>query len=207
MRITCAQCLRPEPLCLCALIPRLSSRWQVLILRHRSERHHALNTARLASLGLSSCYLWDGEAFERLPALLAEPGWQNWLLFPAVGALPVEQGVPQSPDVAQRLIVLDGTWRKAKRLLHCNPCLQALPSLSFVAPPPSRYRLRKVPQANALSTLEAIVYSLEQLEGGSYQALLPAFERLIEQQIDAMGAERYQRDFAARNAHLQADKH
>lgn len=204
MRINCAQCLRPEAQCLCAYLPRLESRWQVLILRHSSEAKHALNTARLAVLGLKQCRLMDGEVFAQLPALLAEPGWQNWLLFPDASAQLVEQGVASEAGQQQRLIVLDGSWRKAKRLLHCNPCLAALPRLSFATPPPSRYRLRKVPAAEALSTIEAITYALEQLEGHSFQQLLAPFEALIEQQISAMGSERYQADFAARNAHLDA---
>ena len=60
---------------------------------------------------------------------------------------------------------------------------------------PSRYRLRKAPQAGALSTIEAIVSALETLEApAQFAALLRPFEALIEGQIAAMGEQTYQRN-------------
>ena len=53
-RSQCPRCLRPESHCLCALIPQLDSRTRVLLLQHPSEVNHALNTARLAALGLTT---------------------------------------------------------------------------------------------------------------------------------------------------------
>ena len=82
-RAQCARCLRPETHCLCALIPQLDSRTRVLILQHPSEVNHALNTARLAALGLNNAELIVGEVFDDLPALLNPPGYQARLLFPA----------------------------------------------------------------------------------------------------------------------------
>jgi DTW domain-containing protein YfiP len=160
----------------------------VLILQHPSETEHALNTARLAHLGLPNSRLIIGERFEPAP-------WQaspllNCVLFPGEGATPL---VPGGPPV--QLIVLDGTWRKARKLLHVNPELAALPRVSLPAPPPSRYRLRKAPAEGALSTIEAIVQALEILEPpASFQPLLAPFEALIEGQIKAMGQEVYGRN-------------
>ena len=69
-RARCERCLRPESHCLCALIPQLDSRTRVLLLQHPSEVNHALNTARLAALGLTNAELRVGEVFEDLPQLL-----------------------------------------------------------------------------------------------------------------------------------------
>ena len=44
------------------------------------------------------------------------------------------------------LIVPDGTWRKARKLLYLNPLLDALPRVTLGQVPPSRYRLRKAPE-------------------------------------------------------------
>ena len=82
-RIQCLRCLRPLTHCLCALIPNLDSRTRVLLLQHPSEVNHALNTARLAALGLNNAELVVGEVFEDLPALLNQPGYRARLLFPA----------------------------------------------------------------------------------------------------------------------------
>ena len=73
-RIHCERCLRPQSHCLCALIPRLDSRTRVLLLQHPSEVNHALNTARLAALGLRNAELRVGEVFEDLEQWLTQPG-------------------------------------------------------------------------------------------------------------------------------------
>jgi len=125
-RPQCPRCLRPATHCLCALIPSLDSRTRVLLLQHPSEVNHALNTARLAALGLNNAQLIVGEVFDDLPALLNPPGYQVRLLFPADDAQPLQAYVPG--DQPLLLVVPDGTWRKARKLLHLNPLLAALPA-------------------------------------------------------------------------------
>ena len=194
-RLVCPACHRPLTLCLCALVPRLGSRTRVLILQHPSEVRHALNTARLAALGLLNAELRVGEVFEDLPALLNQPGYRACLLFPGEGALALPQFAEQAAGQPTLLVVPDGTWRKARKLLHCNPLLAALPRVSLEPGLQSRYRLRKAPQAGALSTIEAIVSALETLEApAQFAALLRPFEALIEGQIAAMGEQTYQRN-------------
>ncbi|MGZ0786961.1 tRNA-uridine aminocarboxypropyltransferase [Pseudomonas saponiphila] len=196
-RARCERCLRPEGHCLCPLIPRLPSRTRVLLLQHPSEVNHALNTARLAALGLSNAELVVGEVFEALPALLAQPGYRACLLFPADDAQPLQAYA--ETDEPLLLVVPDGTWRKARKLLHLNPLLAALPRVTLAAATPSRYRLRKAPGPGALSTLEAIVQALQVLEAPtSFEPLLRPFEALIEGQIAAMGEDTYQRNHSAK---------
>jgi DTW domain-containing protein len=96
------------------------------------------------------------------------------------------------------LVVPDGTWRKARKLLYLNPLLAALPRVALPEGLTSRYRLRKAPMPGALSTLEAIVTALNGLEpSGSFDLLLKPFEALIEGQISAMGADTFARNHAA----------
>lgn len=194
-RARCQRCLRPDNHCLCALIPALDSRTRVLILQHPGEVNHALNTARLAVLGLNNAELVVGEVFDDLATLLDVPGYQARLLFPGEGA---EALSAQAGEVKPLLLVIpDGTWRKARKLLHLNPRLAALPRVTLDNPPPSRYRLRKVPGAEALSTLEAITHALHTLEPDrSFEALLRPFDALIEGQIAAMGEETFRRNHA-----------
>lgn len=185
-RPQCPRCLRPTTHCLCALIPSLDSRTRVLLLQHPSEVNHALNTARLAALGLLNAQLVVGEVFEDLPALLNPPGYQARLLFPAEDAQPLQAYSPS--DLPLLLVVPDGTWRKARKLLHLNPLLAALPRVTLAAGAVSRYRLRKAPGPGALSTVEAIVQALQVLEAPtSFEPLLNPFDALIEGQIAAMG--------------------
>lgn len=192
-RIHCARCLRPQSHCLCALIPCLDSRTQVVLLQHPSEVNHALNTARLAALGLRNAELRVGEVFEDLAQWLQVPGYRSALLFPGEGAQALQgYAVDERP---WRLVVPDGTWRKARKLLHLNPLLTALPRVTLEAVQPSRYRLRKAPEAGALSTIEAVVQALNVLEAPVvFDTLLRPFDALIEGQIAAMGQQTYERN-------------
>ena len=193
-RPRCERCQRPLDHCLCPLIPALDSRTRVVLLQHRSESTHALNTARLAALGLTNAELRVGEVFEGLDALLATPGYRPARLFPGDQAR-VLAPYDQAHDEPLLLIVPDGTWRKARKLLYLNPLLEALPRVTLGAVAPSRYRLRKAPEAGALSTIEAVVGALNALEQpASFDALLAPFEALIEGQIKAMGVETFQRN-------------
>ena len=188
-RPQCPRCQRPSSHCLCPLIPSLTSTTQVLILQHPSETAHALNTARLAALGLHNAELVVGEHVS-LPADERD----NYLLFPGADAVPLESLA--SCDAPLRLIVPDGTWKKASKMLHLNPALATLPRVSLPPGLVSRYRLRKAPAPGALSTLEAIVTALNKLEGeGRFDLLLRPFEALIEAQIAAMGPETYLRNY------------
>ncbi|MGC6371418.1 tRNA-uridine aminocarboxypropyltransferase [Pseudomonas sp. K2I15] len=192
-RPQCPRCLRPTTHCLCTLIPSLDSRTRVLLLQHPSEVNHALNTARLAALGLVNAQLIVGEVFEDLQTLLSPPGYQARLLFPAEDAQPLQAYMPS--DEPLLLVVPDGTWRKARKLLHLNPLLAALPRVTLVEGAVSRYRLRKAPGPGALSTVEAIAQALQVLEAPtSFEPLLKPFEALIEGQIAAMGDEVFQRN-------------
>ncbi|MFJ4604918.1 tRNA-uridine aminocarboxypropyltransferase [Pseudomonas atacamensis] len=196
-RAQCPRCLRPQTHCLCPFIPHLNSRTRVLVLQHPSEVSHALNTARLAALGLSNAELIVGEVFEDLPKLLNRPGYQARLLFPAEDAQPLQAYAPN--DQPMLLVVPDGTWRKARKMLHLNPLLAALPRVTLAEGGVSRYRLRKAPGPGALSTIEAIVQALETLEAPTtFAPLLKPFEALIEGQIAAMGEEVFQRNHGDR---------
>lgn len=185
-RPQCSRCHRPLTHCLCALIPNLDSRTRVLLLQHPSEVSHALNTARLAALGLNNAQLVVGEVFEDLAALLNVPGYQARLLFPADDAQALQAYAPN--DQPLLLVVPDGTWRKARKMLHLNPLLAALPRVTLAEGATSRYRLRKAPAPGALSTVEAIALALQVLEApASFELLLKPFDALIEGQIAAMG--------------------
>ena len=192
-RLVCPACHRPLALCLCALVPRLDSRTRVLILQHPSEVRHALNTARLAALGLLNAELRVGEVFEDLEQWLTQPGYRTGLLFPGEGAQALQAYA--GDERPWLLVVPDGTWRKARKLLHLNPLLAALPRVTLAQGGVSRYRLRKAPGEGALSTIEAVTQALNVLEAPAlFDALLRPFDALIEGQIAAMGQQTYERN-------------
>jgi DTW domain-containing protein YfiP len=174
------------------LIPRLPSRTRVLILQHPDEVGHALNTARVAALGLENAELLVGERFADLQL---DSAYRACLLFPGEAAQPLPLAPLPNDERPLLLVVPDGTWRKARKLLHLNPCLAELPRVCLPSGLNSRYRLRKAPAEGALATIEAIVAALELQEAPQrFDELLRPFEALIEGQIAAMGADTYQRN-------------
>ena len=109
-RARCERCARPLNHCLCHLIPRLSSRTRVLILQHPDEVGHALNTARLAALGLDNAELRVGERFADLPLDPAYP--RERLAFMIQDArlgvlLTEERLLGVLPDTAVQVVLLD----------------------------------------------------------------------------------------------------
>ena len=200
-RPACAICLRPQIACICQWIRPVAHQVEVLILQHPLEVAHAKGSARLLQLSLPHSRLVTGEVFGDLQALLTTPLPQALasrprhaiLLYPdtpQAGAL----GMPVAPvlDPALllepeqlRLIVLDGTWRKSRKMLYRNPLLQHLPRLSLHDLPASRYLIRTAPRPDQLSTLEATCAALAQLEGSGekFQPLLTAFDGFVAQQL------------------------
>ena len=181
----CAACLRAQSACICRWVRPLASRAGRLILQHPLEVRNAKNSARLLHLCLPGSRLEVGEAFPDLHALLHADGRVPVLLYPATGepAPALDVGLMAQPD-RLRLVVLDATWRKSRKMLYVNPELQRLPRLALHDVPASAYRIRKAHAAHQLSTLEAAALALAQLEGDAapYRPLLQAFDGFVQQQ-------------------------
>ena len=78
-----------------------------------------------------------------------------------------------------RLVLIDGTWRKAKKIWMSNPWLQQL-RVCHIDAVSSRYRIRRGSVPGGLATIEAAASALEQLGEVKTEALLNAFEALQE---------------------------
>ncbi|PLC48987.1 DTW domain-containing protein [Pollutimonas subterranea] len=194
-RPRCERCLRPASHCLCAHVRTVANRTHVLLLQHPSEYRHALNTGRLAALGLQRSQVLVGEHFPDLDAIVAEYH-SVFLLFPGDGAVAPQPLVDHTDPNMALLIVPDGTWRKARKILYANPILATLPRLSLENGPPSSYRLRQTREPAAVSTIEAVVRTLARLEPDQdFSSVLTPFNVLIEQQIQAMGMDVYGRNY------------
>ncbi len=195
-RPVCASCQRPQSHCICRWIRPLENQVELLLLQHPLEQHQAKGTAGLLLLSLSRHHCLVGEQFD--PALLAQAlakpdsSFVNLLLYPDdAGVLPkAKAALALAADALARperlrLVVLDATWRKSRKMLHLNPLLQALPRLALQQPPASRYTIRRAQKTHQLSTLEATVLALQQLEGAareaSYAPLLTAFDGFVVQ--------------------------
>jgi DTW domain-containing protein YfiP len=183
-RSRCYRCLRPTDSCYCADLPSVPTRTRVVILQHPHERTHPFGTARLARLCLPSASVhvpWAGftgtlEERVDVPADAA-------VLYPHPDA-PLLDELPAA-ERPSTLIAIDGTWAHAKRLYKENGWLAAHRHVRLDPAAPSRYRIRKEPRPDYVSTLEAIIEALRILEPDTpnLDAPLLAFDRMIDQQI------------------------
>lgn len=195
----CSKCGKPNKACICPWIQSLSSNVELIILQHPHEMDKPLGTARILSLSLANSQVLVGEDFsqsDELNALLAEPNVQHYVLFPndssqsaaALKTCPHEEKV--------RVILLDGTWRKAYKMWQLSNNLHELPSLHLPDDLVGNYRIRKAPNENSLSTVEAGYHILSVLESQSdFTPLLTAFEHMVEFQISHMPKGVYERNY------------
>jgi DTW domain-containing protein YfiP len=182
-RAVCVRCTRPSIACFCAKLRPVESRTRVCILRHPRERKVAVGTALMAHLSLPNSELHHGVEFDghpRVRELAAAEG--TALLFPGEGATAPETLAGAPP---RTLIVVDGTWSQARKLIHRNPFLRALPRIGFTPRRPSNYRIRRQPSSECVSTIEALAHVLSLLEGapGRFDPLLDAFDGMVDVQL------------------------
>jgi DTW domain-containing protein YfiP len=171
--------------CLCGHVVEIATRTLVLILQHPRESTVPVGTARLAELGLVNLERHVGIEFAHsLPvrAALGNPLAPPILLFPGGNAQDLTRAPPAGP---RTLVVIDGSWSEASKMLRRNPELGRLPRYALGPGQPSRYRIRREPREDCLSTVEAIARALSLLEGDDQvaEALLGPFEALVEQQL------------------------
>jgi hypothetical protein len=93
--------------------------------------------------------------------------------------------IPEHERPSQ-LVVIDGTWPQAKALVRDLPQLRNLPHYQLLPTEPGNYRIRLEPDDISLSTLEAVVQALRELEPGlaDLDRLMSAFETMVQRQLD-----------------------
>jgi DTW domain-containing protein YfiP len=156
----------------------------VVLLQHPREARLAICSAWLTRLALENAELHRGVVFEEHPRVrevVATPGAA--LLFPGEDAVPADEVAAPPP----LLVVIDGTWLQAERMLRDNPSLAALQRIGLVHDQESGYAgLRREPAAGHLSTIEAVALALGALERdpARFAPMGEAFRRAVQLQLD-----------------------
>lgn len=184
MRVTCNRCLRPEGFCVCRDVVPVRSRTRVVLLQHPREARLAICSAWLTRISLVNAELHRGVRFEaeaRVREIVATPGAA--LLYPGAEAAPVGARAGDPPPF---LVVVDGTWVQAEKMLAANPAIAALPRLGIAEEGASGYgALRREPAPHCLSTIDAVAFALGALERdpARFEPMRAAFRDLVERQL------------------------
>lgn len=191
----CYRCDKPRRTCVCDSLTELANRVGVHVLQHHRERRHPIGTARLLRLGLKNVevHVLRAQGTSAVSPEIPLPAGAG-LLYPSADAIDI--GLLPPEDRPTDIVVIDGTWSHAHRIYRDNPWIQALPHVKITPAEESRYRIRKEPRSECLSTLEAVVTALRVAEPElrGTEMLLSAFDRMIDAQIAAReGARRHDR--------------
>lgn len=164
----CEVCRRPTVVCVCDRIVSYPTERRVLILQHPQEQDALLGSAQIALASLPKAQLVIGLSWRNLAHALGEEDVdpRKWaVLFPDREAegnqVMTRKGTPLDAKSLEGIIVLDGTWSKAKSLWWRNPWLNKLNRMSLTPTQPSIYgRLRAEPRREYVSTLESVAAAL-----------------------------------------------
>ncbi|MFG6179302.1 tRNA-uridine aminocarboxypropyltransferase [Halomonas sp. THAF12] len=168
----CEGCNLPALNCLCPYRVTADSRTRVWLLTHPLEHYKPTNTGRLIRdvLPTTEVFTWYRTAPDpRLLALLEDERYAPFVIFPddqedyahrVVGMECV--AARQQAGRVPVFLILDGTWRQARRIFRRSPYLANLPVLPLSTDRLTRYRLRKPASSEHLCTAEVAVELLRQ---------------------------------------------
>ncbi len=198
MRALCLKCLRADSICQCAQIVPFQTEQEWLILMHPREFRKAIGTGRMTIQTITPSTLLVGSSFDEdvaLLALLHQPDRFPVLVYPGPQATWLSTTTNHwMPPAGKKLlfVLLDGTWPCAKSLLRKSPLtLGKLPQIAFRPRTPSQYLIRRQPEEECLSTLEAVHELIDLCDqsgiapappGRAHDRMLNLFKEMVQRQ-------------------------
>ncbi len=163
----CPGCRLVPSHCICALHPEVTTPVGMCLLMADIEPLKPSNTGWLIADVVPDTFAFGWARTEVDPALLAllaDPQWQAFVVFPGEFVAP-ERVVGDLPDLptGQRplFILLDATWPEARKMFRKSPYLNRLPVLSLAPEQVSRYQLRRSKRDDHFCTSEVASLCLE----------------------------------------------
>lgn len=156
---------------MCDKIVRYPTQRRVLILQHPQEQDAVLGSAQILVASLPNAKLVVGLSWRNFAHALGEEDVdpRRWaVLFPEresegekTEGGDKDKGKVVVPSELEGIVVLDGTWSKAKTLWWRNPWITKLQRLTLKPAQPSIYgSLRAEPRREYVSTLESVAAAL-----------------------------------------------
>ena len=183
----CAGCRLAVSHCLCDLRPILAVRSGVCLVMADIEALKPSNTGWLVADLVSDTFAFGWTRTEVDPALLAllvDPQWQPYLVFPGEFVAPerVVTAVQTSGKTLVKrplFVLLDATWPEARKMFRKSPYLDELPVLSLQGERLSNYKLRRSQRDAHFCTSEVVAMCLalagEELAAQTLEAYLDVF--------------------------------
>lgn len=191
-RPTCYSCIRPTTHCICKQVEPFTAHTNFLVLQHPNEWRKYYSTAKLVRQSIHNSSILRGVIFAENELEKALGSYQPYMLYPGAESHDCEEVELSDNNL---IIVLDGTWDEAQKIVYRNSMLHSIPRISFRRPLTSTYRIRKPPKGGYLSTVESVGYllTLNAVRSGrahmipTYQRLFQSFNQMVERQLSHLG--------------------
>ena len=190
----CPGCRLIPSHCMCALRPTVPTRAGVCLIMCDTEPLKPSNTGWLIAdvVADTAAFGWARtEVDPALLAILADPQWQPYLVFPGEFVAAERVVTRMQPTAVSRaekegaaskrplFVLLDATWPEARKMFRKSPYLDHLPVLSLQPEQLSRYRLRRSRRDNHICTSEVAALCMdlagEPLAAQTLEAYLDVF--------------------------------
>lgn len=163
---SCNKCGLPIINCICNISPRIETKTKIWILSTKREFSRPSNTARLLKLinpESTELILWERtNAPEKLIKYINSLEYEIYILFPIDNDdLSERKFEYKTPEKTPVFIILDGTWKEARRILRKSDYLNKLPKISLDPIHKSEYTLRRGASEGELCTIEAAIEVLK----------------------------------------------
>jgi len=159
----CDDCMLPHWVCICSQVPKLQSDSEFWLITHYKEVYKPTNSGRLLPMCFDNAktYVWHRtEPEEGLLEQLKRTDIQPYIVFPD-DQDGYQNRVTYKVEVEETktpvFILLDATWRQARRMFRLSEYLQDLPVLSLKPEQVSEFLLRKETSDEHLCTAEVAV--------------------------------------------------
>lgn len=200
-RHVCWTCRQAGFGCFCEFVKPFDPKIHFVILIHPIEVKRRIATGRMAHLCLQNSTLIEGQEFssnKKVSEIVSNLDNHCVVLYPGRNSLNLSslsngQRASFMPDGKRLVIfVIDGTWNTAGRMIRSQH-LRELPTISFDSTFPSRFRVRRQPAPEYLSTIEAIHQTIDLLgpvtapasesAERAHDNLLTVFDSMVEFQL------------------------
>ncbi len=167
----CAGCRLVVSHCLCALRPSVAVRAGMCLIMADIEALKPSNTGWLVADVVADTFAFGWERTAADPGLLAlllDPQWQPYLVFPeafvpggrVVTELQACSSTNNSNNKRPLFVLLDATWPEARKMFRKSPYLDKLPVLNLQSEQLSNYKLRRSQQDIHFCTSEVAALCL-----------------------------------------------
>lgn len=200
-RNMCKVCVQPDFSCYCSQISTFDPNINFVILIHPIEVKRRIATGRMSHLILQNSYLIKGQDYtenELVNELINDTDYHSVILYPGQSSKNLslmfnnekQNLFPKNKKL--RIFLIDGTWATAKKMIRQSKNLQTLQRICFSPVKASNFRVRKQPNPNCYSTIEAIHHTIELIgescgfavKDREHDNLLKAFDSMVERQLE-----------------------